>query len=107
MGVVILVAPCLTIQAERRGLEYDRSQWWAHVLLSMSYFSHQFTPLLSREGETIRVLDERRLQEEKRWQSLPVKEKAADWVARHQYTVILGGWASSLGIAGAIISRNK
>jgi hypothetical protein len=27
LGVVIIVAPCLSIQAERRGLEYDRSQW--------------------------------------------------------------------------------
>ena len=27
MGIVIIVAPCLSIQAERRGLEYDRSQW--------------------------------------------------------------------------------
>ena len=27
MGIVIIAAPCLSIQAERRGLEYDRSQW--------------------------------------------------------------------------------
>ncbi|KXN89459.1 Respiratory supercomplex factor 2, mitochondrial [Leucoagaricus sp. SymC.cos] len=86
LGIVIVVAPCLSIQAERRGLEYDRSQW---------------------EGETLRVLDERRLQDEQKWQSMPLKEKFADWVTRHQYTVIMGGWATSLGIAGAIISRQK
>jgi hypothetical protein len=27
LGVILVVAPCLAIQAERRGLEYDRSQW--------------------------------------------------------------------------------
>ncbi|KAF9450946.1 hypothetical protein P691DRAFT_757733 [Macrolepiota fuliginosa MF-IS2] len=86
LGVIIVVAPCLAIQAERRGLEYDRSQW---------------------EGESVRVLDERLLQEEKKWQALPLKEKIADWGARYQYTIILGGWVASLGLAGAIISRNR
>jgi hypothetical protein len=27
LGVVVIVAPCLAIQAERRGLEYDKSKW--------------------------------------------------------------------------------
>jgi hypothetical protein len=35
MGVIIVVAPCLAIQAERRGLEYDRTQWY--ILSSMSF----------------------------------------------------------------------
>jgi len=26
-GIIILTAPALSIQAERRGLEYDQSQW--------------------------------------------------------------------------------
>ena len=34
-------------------------------------------------------------------------EKINDWSLRHQYTLIMGGWAASLGVAGAIISRNK
>lgn len=29
LGIIIVSAPCLAIQAERRGLEYDRSQWYA------------------------------------------------------------------------------
>lgn len=29
LGIIIVAAPCLAIQAERRGLEYDRSQWYA------------------------------------------------------------------------------
>jgi len=64
-------------------------------------------PFPCREGETTRVLDEKRLQEEQRWESLPLTEKLSDWVARHQYPVIFGGWALSLGVAGAIISRQK
>ncbi|KAF8646377.1 hypothetical protein AX16_007243 [Volvariella volvacea WC 439] len=86
LGMVIIVAPCVSIQAERRGLEYDRTQW---------------------EGEGMRILDEKQLQEERRWQSMSFRDKFEDWADRHQYTIILGGWAASMGIAGAIISRNK
>ena len=28
LGVIVVVVPCLSIQGERRGLEYDRSQWF-------------------------------------------------------------------------------
>ncbi|EDR12278.1 uncharacterized protein LACBIDRAFT_311516 [Laccaria bicolor S238N-H82] len=86
LGIIIIVAPCLSIQAERRGLEYERSQW---------------------EGEGVRILDEKQLRDEKRWQSLTLTDKVGDWAARHEYSIILGGWAASLGLAGAIISRNK
>jgi hypothetical protein len=60
-----------------------------------------------REGEVLRILDEKQLRDEKRWQSLTLKDKVGDWAARHEYSIILGGWAASLGLAGAIISRNK
>jgi len=86
LGVVIIVAPCLSIQAERRGLEYDRSQW---------------------EGEGVRILDEKELEIEKKWQSLSLWDKVGDWSYRHQYSMIMGGWAGSLGVAALIISRNK
>jgi hypothetical protein len=29
------------------------------------------------------------------------------WVARHQYQVILGSWATSMAIAGTIIMRDR
>jgi len=86
LGIIIVTAPCLSIQAERRGLEYDRSQW---------------------EGAAVHVLDERELQAEKHWESLSFWDKVGDWSFRHQYSLIMGGWASSLGVAAAIISRNK
>ncbi|KAH9482343.1 Respiratory supercomplex factor 2, mitochondrial [Psilocybe cubensis] len=86
LGVIIIVAPCLSIQAERRGLEYERSQW---------------------EGEGLRILDEKEIQAIKRWDAMSLSQKIGDWSFRHQYSLIMGGWAGSLAIAGAIISRQK
>ncbi|KAF8076704.1 hypothetical protein FPV67DRAFT_1472392 [Lyophyllum atratum] len=86
LGVVIVVAPILSIQAERRGLEYDKSKW---------------------EGEGVRFLHGRQTAEDTRWEELSTKDKIADWAERHQYSLILGGWASSLALAGALISRDK
>ncbi|PPQ66732.1 hypothetical protein CVT26_009533 [Gymnopilus dilepis] len=86
LGVVIIVAPCLTIQAERRGLQYDRSQW---------------------TGEGLRVMDEKELERMKRWDAMTPWQKISDWSWRHQYSLIMGSWAASLGLAGLIISRNK
>ncbi|KAG5639684.1 hypothetical protein H0H81_005867 [Sphagnurus paluster] len=86
LGVVILVAPVVSIQAERRGLEYDKSKW---------------------EGEGVRFLNGRQMEEDARWEELSTKDKIGDWADRHQYSLILGGWASSLAFAGAIISRDK
>jgi hypothetical protein len=62
---------------------------------------------LFREGESIRILDEKEFKEQKRWDALPLKEKIAEWAIRRQYSIIVGSWAVSLGIAGVIISRNK
>ncbi|KAF9057854.1 hypothetical protein BJ165DRAFT_1424036 [Panaeolus papilionaceus] len=86
LGAIIIIAPTLAIQAERRGLEYDRSQW---------------------EGDSVKVLEEKEIQREKRWEGLSGSEKVADWALRHQYGMIMGGWAGSLGLAAAIISRQK
>ncbi|PFH49257.1 hypothetical protein AMATHDRAFT_63534 [Amanita thiersii Skay4041] len=86
LGGVIIVAPLLAIQGERRGLEYDRSQW---------------------QGATVRLLDERQLKEEMAWQQMSTRDKIAEWADRHQYSIIIGGWATSLAVAGAIISRNR
>ena len=86
LGGIILVAPALAIQAERRGLEYDRSQW---------------------EGETVRILDHKEVSAMQRWDSMTPGEKIGDWSFRHQYSLIFGGWAGSLAVAGLAISRNK
>ncbi|KAF5388401.1 hypothetical protein D9615_000659 [Tricholomella constricta] len=86
LGVVIIVAPVLSIQGERRGLEYDKSRW---------------------EGEGVRFLHGRQMEEDARWEEMSTRDKIADWSERHQYSLILGGWASSLAFAGAVISRDK
>jgi len=42
-----------------------------------------------------------------RWESMSTGDKVADWASRHEYSIIVGSWALSLGLAGGIISRNK
>ncbi|RDB20122.1 Respiratory supercomplex factor 2, mitochondrial [Hypsizygus marmoreus] len=86
LGLVIVVAPILSIQAERRGLEYDKSQW---------------------KGEGVRILHGKQVAADERWEDMSTQDKIADWSNRHQYSIILGGWASSLAFAGAVISRDK
>lgn len=46
-------------------------------------------------------------EEQQKWEEMTQKQKFADWADRNQYTLILGGWATSLALAGAIISRDK
>lgn len=53
------------------------------------------------------IIEYKGLQEDQRWNRLSLGEKVKDWSLRHQYTLIMGGWAGSLGVAAAIISRNK
>lgn len=62
---------------------------------------------MNRHGEGLRLLSDKQAQDELRWEQLSAQDKFADWADRHQYTIILGGWASSLALAGAIISRDK
>jgi len=52
-------------------------------------------------------LDEKEFQAQKIWQSMSLRDKIGDWSYRHQYSLIMGSWATSLGVAAAIISRNK
>ncbi|KAJ7368872.1 hypothetical protein DFH08DRAFT_34929 [Mycena albidolilacea] len=86
LGVLIVAAPALSIQAERRGLEYDKSQW---------------------EGDGARLLEAQELHEVSKWDSLSMGDKIADWASRHEYSLIIGGWALSLVAAGVIINRDK
>ncbi|KAJ7118558.1 hypothetical protein C8R43DRAFT_1036059 [Mycena crocata] len=86
LGILIIAAPALSIQAERRGLEYDKSQW---------------------EGDGVRILDAQEHYEMTRWQGMSTGDKITDWARRHEYSIIVGGWALSLALAGGIISRDK
>jgi len=46
--------------------------------------------------------------EEKRaqWAALGAKDKVAVWASNHQLSIIVGSWATALGIAGNIIWRD-
>ncbi|OJA16436.1 hypothetical protein AZE42_03806 [Rhizopogon vesiculosus] len=86
LGTVLVVAPCLSIQAERRGLEFDRAHW---------------------TGAGRMELDREVAEEEARWKSLSTKDKIADWGSRHQYSIILGSWVLSMAVAGGIVARDR
>lgn len=105
LGVLIVAAPALSIQAERRGLEYDKSQWCVSFVLSSP--NHMNLSCNNREGEGARMLDAHEHKEMTRWQSMSTGDKVADWASRHEYSIIVGSWALSLALAGGIISRNK
>lgn len=86
LGVILVVGPCYAIQAERRGVEYDKSTWTGAGALE-----------LMREEKV----------ERSRWNSLDNQEKLKDWAIRNQYKIILGSWAAGMAVAGAIVFRNK
>ncbi|KAJ8087014.1 Replication factor C, subunit RFC4 [Marasmius tenuissimus] len=86
LGGIVLVAPCLTIQAERRGLEFDQAQW---------------------TDAGAQLLTDKEAKEEARWEALSTTDKISDWASRHEYSIIMASWALSLAAAGAIISRDK
>jgi len=86
LGVIMVVGPCYAIQAERRGVEYDKSTWTGAGVLE-----------LEREVAV----------ERSRWNSLDSREKLKDWAIRNQYKIILGSWAASMGVAAAIVMRNR
>ena len=62
---------------------------------------------LYREGAARDLMDEREFRAETKWQKMSFWDQVGDWSYRHQYTLIMGGWATSLSVAAAIISRNK
>ncbi|KIY73971.1 hypothetical protein CYLTODRAFT_416619 [Cylindrobasidium torrendii FP15055 ss-10] len=86
LGIIIFVAPGFAIQAERRGLEYDRSQW---------------------QDDMTKILDDKEAATELAWERMTFSAKAKDWALRHEWTIILGGWAASMGVAGGIIARDR
>ena len=36
-----------------------------------------------------------------------MKEKVGDWALNHQYSLIVGSWAASMGVAAAIIMKDR
>ncbi|KAI0650296.1 hypothetical protein C8Q79DRAFT_1006578 [Trametes meyenii] len=86
LGVILVVGPTYAIQAERRGVEFDKSTW---------------------TGAGKAELDREERVAESRWQALDAKAKLKEWAIQNQYKVILGSWAASMALAGAIVMRNR
>jgi len=86
LGVIFIVVPGIAIQAERRGLEYDRSQWIGAGKLE-----------LDREAAEQRAA----------WKDLSTRRKVTKWLVNHQYSIMFGGWLGACAVAGSIIWKNK
>ncbi|KAH9060877.1 hypothetical protein EDB87DRAFT_1612626 [Lactarius vividus] len=87
LGVILIVGPTWAIQTERRGVEFDEEHNW--------------------KGVGRQLLDSAKAREVSEWDGLSSSEKFSKWVARHQYQVILGSWATSMAVAGTIIMRDR
>ncbi|KAG9317322.1 hypothetical protein JVU11DRAFT_1520 [Chiua virens] len=81
----VVVAPLAAIQSDKRSLEFERQHWSA---LGKSQFER-------REHE-----------ERERWAALNRKDRVAEWAAKHQLSVIMGSWATTLAVAGSITMRD-
>ncbi|EIW82262.1 mitochondrion protein [Coniophora puteana RWD-64-598 SS2] len=84
-GAVIVIAPLISIRAEHAGLEYERSKW---------------------TGVGKMEIDRQAEEENRRWASLGMKDKAAEWAANHQLSVISGTWALSVAAIGSYIMKD-
>ncbi|KAI0005055.1 hypothetical protein BJV74DRAFT_762603, partial [Russula compacta] len=81
-GVVMVVVPAFIIGGETAGRRFEQDNWQVTAIA-----------LIKRRVET-------------NWQNLTMRQKAVDFMARHQFSTIAGCWA--LGISGAFgaIMRN-
>lgn len=60
-----------------------------------------------RTGVGKEELDTVAQREQDRWNRLKTNEKVTEWATRHQYGIIGGSWALSMGVASAVIMRDK
>jgi hypothetical protein len=73
------------------------------------YYSFANISLINGNRETEgyhRLMTEQERQEALTWSHLSTKEKALRWATNHQYSLIIGGWALGMGVAGALLARN-
>ncbi|KAI6166217.1 hypothetical protein EDD17DRAFT_43717 [Pisolithus thermaeus] len=85
LAAIIIILPTTAIRAEHRMIDYERSHW---------------------DGADKYAVERRAHEERLRWGSLSVKDKFADWTARHQLSFVVGSWALAMAISGAIIMRD-
>jgi len=86
LAAILIIIPAYSVQAERRGVEYDESTW---------------------TGAGVMELRRVKTEEENHWQSLSTAAKFKEWAMHNQYKVIIGSWAASMAVAGAIVMANR
>jgi len=59
------------------------------------------------KGAGKELLEEEEHAEQRRWEALSTREKVSDWAVKHQYPLIVGSWAASMGVAAAIIMKDR
>jgi hypothetical protein len=105
LGVIFVVVPGIAIQAERRGLEFDRSQWCA--LCFMCEIFERNLNAFFRVGAGKMELDREAAEKRAAWEELSSKSKITHWLVRHQYSIIFSSWLGACAVAGSIIWKNK
>ncbi|THG97614.1 hypothetical protein EW026_g4411 [Hermanssonia centrifuga] len=85
-GVILVVVPSFVISAEHAGLRHEQSSW------------------RDAGKEELDMIEARKRE---KWEKMGTGERVKDWMARHQYSVILGGWSGSMVVAFGAIMRNK
>jgi hypothetical protein len=87
----MITSATTVIWAERAGIAYDRERY------SQSLYGH----------EELQRLKEKREVEGKRWDALGGSERFRETLQEHKYSIIVGGWATTMAGAWAYISRDK
>lgn len=106
-GVVMAVVPAFVIAGETAGRRYEQNNWQVTPgFLRDQKFTYFYRTVWDRERanpDQVALIHRR---SETRWENMTLGQKAVDFTARHQFSVIAGCWA--LGIAGAFgtIMRN-
>ncbi|KLO07502.1 hypothetical protein SCHPADRAFT_932387 [Schizopora paradoxa] len=86
LGVVLVAAPAFAVQAERRGVEFDKSQW---------------------TGIEKEELDREQSEIVARWGDMSVTQRIGDWASRHRYELFFGCWAGSMAVSWMLLRGNK
>jgi len=86
MGVIAIAVPAFAIAAEQASMKFDRMQW-------------------NDAGKT--ELDQKAQRERERLAALKPTDRIAEWSKRNQYSIIAGSWLGSMGVASAVIMRDR
>ena len=107
LGAIFVTVPALAIQAERRGLEFDKSQWYVRAPSCYESCPDRTSSVWFRSGFGKVEMDREAQEAREAWEALSSKNKISNWLINHQYSVMAGGWLGTGAIAGTIIWRNK